>query len=52
VKLTPPGSSCSIQIGIGLAPEPAGAVREQLDLAGARVSGGLTSQVAQERLEQ
>jgi catechol 2,3-dioxygenase-like lactoylglutathione lyase family enzyme len=27
VQLTPPGSSCSIQIGVGLTDEPAGSVR-------------------------
>jgi catechol 2,3-dioxygenase-like lactoylglutathione lyase family enzyme len=27
VQLTPPGSSCSVQIGIGLTEEPAGSVR-------------------------
>jgi catechol 2,3-dioxygenase-like lactoylglutathione lyase family enzyme len=42
VQLAPPGSSCSIQIGIGLTDEPAGSVRNTYlvvtDLEAARIS--------------
>jgi hypothetical protein len=38
VQLTPPGSSCSIQMGIGLADEPAGSARNTY-LVGSRRHG-------------